>query len=173
FTLAEAARRAGVSPAAPYRHFRDREDLLEAVAMEGFDAFASRLSAAVDEGRPTPLAAFLRTGQAYLDFAREQPGHYVAMFEAGLSIAGNSELIRAADCGHGLIIAAAAALLYSLPTRVQTPTGMVSNPVWALSHGVVELSGRGQPGGRATYSPAEMMECGALVCLRGLGVLPR
>src|SRR5690606_11175415 len=80
FTLAEAARRAGVSPAAPYRHFRDREDLLEAVAVEGFDAFTSRLRAAFDEGRPTPLAAFLRTGPAYLDFAREQPGHYVAMF---------------------------------------------------------------------------------------------
>jgi AcrR family transcriptional regulator len=173
FTLAEAARRAGVSPAAPYRHFRDREDLLEAVAMEGFDAFASRLKAAFDEGRPTPLTAFLRTGQAYLDFAREQPGHYVAMFEAGLSIAGNSELLRTANAAHGVIVAAATALTAHLPAGERPPPTMVANHVWALSHGVVELFGRGQPGGRAPYSPAEMLESGALIYLRGLGVLPR
>lgn len=173
FTLAEAARRAGVSPAAPYRHFRDREDLLEAVAMEGFDAFASRLKAAFDEGRPTPLTAFLRTGQAYLDFAREQPGHYVAMFEAGLSIAGNSELLRAATSANGVIVAAAAALTAHLPAGERPPPTMVANHVWALSHGVVELFGRGQPGGRGPYSAAEMLESGALIYLRGLGVLPR
>jgi AcrR family transcriptional regulator len=173
FTLAEAARRAGVSPAAPYRHFRDREDLLEAVAVEGFDAFTSRLRAAFDEGRPTPLAAFLRTGQAYLDFAREQPGHYVAMFESGLSIAGNSELMRASAAAHGVIVTAAVALTAHLPPGERPPPTMVANHIWALSHGVVELFGRGQPGARAPYSASEMLESGALIYLRGLGVLPR
>jgi AcrR family transcriptional regulator len=173
FTLAEAARRAGVSSAAPYRHFRDREALLEAVAAEGFEAFASRLDAAFDKGRPTPLTAFLRAGQAYLDFARERPGHYVAMFEAGLSIAGNSELTRAADAAKGVIVAAAVALSTHLPEGARPPPTMVANHIWALSHGVVELFGRGQPGARAPYSAGEMLESGALIYLRGLGVLPR
>ena len=172
FTLAEAARRAGVSAAAPYRHFRDREDLLEAVATEGFDAFASRLKAAFDEGKPTPLTAFLRTGQAYLNFARDQPGHYIAMFEAGLSIAGNSELMRAANSAHSVIVAAAGALSSHLSEGERPPPSMVANHIWALSHGVVELFGRGRPGGRAPYSAAEMLESGALIYLRGLGVLP-
>ena len=46
FTLTEAARRAGVSPAAPYRHFKGRDDLLEEVARQGFIEFAARLEAA-------------------------------------------------------------------------------------------------------------------------------
>ena len=51
FTFAEAARWAGVSPAAPYRHFRDRDELLADVARRGFDQFEAVLAAAWDGGR--------------------------------------------------------------------------------------------------------------------------
>ena len=57
FTFAEAARWAGVSPAAPYRHFRDRDELLADVARRGFEQFAAALEQAWDGGRPEPLAA--------------------------------------------------------------------------------------------------------------------
>src|SRR6266446_6825705 len=60
FTFAEAARSAGVSPAAPYRHFRDRDDLLIDIARRGFDQFAQALARAWDEGRPDPFGAFER-----------------------------------------------------------------------------------------------------------------
>ena len=83
FTFAEAARSAGVSPAAPYRHFRDRDELLADVARRGFEQFEAVLARAWDEGRPDPLAAFERMGRAYLDFARREPAFYSAMFEAG------------------------------------------------------------------------------------------
>src|SRR6201989_2202814 len=69
FTFAEAARWAGVSPAAPYRHFRDRDDLMVDVARRGFDLFTQALASAWDEGRPEPFFAFERGGRAYLDFA--------------------------------------------------------------------------------------------------------
>ncbi len=49
FTFADAARWAGVSSAAPYRHFRDRDDLLVDVARRGFDQFAQALARAWDE----------------------------------------------------------------------------------------------------------------------------
>ncbi|MDO5632780.1 MAG: TetR/AcrR family transcriptional regulator [Paracoccus sp. (in: a-proteobacteria)] len=173
FTLAEAARRAGVSAAAPYRHFTGRDDLLEEVARQGFEAFADRLHTAFDDGKPNPLAAFLRTGQAYLDFARESPGHYIAMFESGISITGNAALSRASDQARGVIMAAASALFAHLPADQRPPATMVANHVWALSHGVVELFGRGKPGARAPYSPAEMLESGVLIYLRGLGLLPQ
>jgi AcrR family transcriptional regulator len=60
FTFADAARSAGVSPAAPYRHFRDRDDLLADVARRGFEQFADALTKAWDDGRPDPMTAFER-----------------------------------------------------------------------------------------------------------------
>src|SRR5881409_1724665 len=62
FTFAEAARWAGVSAAAPYRHFRDRDELLASVALRGFQQFEAALTRARDEGRPNPFAAFDRLG---------------------------------------------------------------------------------------------------------------
>ena len=58
FTFAEAARSAGVSPAAPYRHFRDRDDLLADVARQGFTRFEAMLGRAWNDGLPDPLTAF-------------------------------------------------------------------------------------------------------------------
>src|SRR3954468_23249279 len=85
FTFAEAARWAGVSPAAPYRHFRDRDELLADVARRGFELFADALTKAWDEGRPDPMTALERTGKAYLAFARSEPAYYSAMFETGIA----------------------------------------------------------------------------------------
>src|SRR5437773_11673714 len=54
FTFADAARSAGVSAAAPYRHFRDRDALIADVARRGFELFAAHLEHAWDERRPEP-----------------------------------------------------------------------------------------------------------------------
>src|SRR5690348_17032008 len=86
FTFADAARWAGVSPAAPYRHFRDRDALLADVARRGFEEFTAALAKAWDEGKPDVMAAFDRLGKTYLDFARREPAYYSAMFEAGVAL---------------------------------------------------------------------------------------
>lgn len=172
FTLAEAARQAGVSAAAPYRHFSGRDELLEEVARLGFLDFAQRLEAAFDSGRPTAMSAFLRMGQAYLDFARERPGYYMAMFESGLNIAGNADLVAASDQAEAALIAGVTPLFQRLPADRRPPPGMVANHIWAMSHGVVELFSRGRPGARTPFAPAELLESGVLIYLRGLGVLP-
>lgn len=171
FTLTEAARRAGVSPAAPYRHFKGRDDLLEEVARQGFLEFAERLGRAFDDGRPRPLTAFMRMGQAYLDFAAEQPGHYMAMFESGLSIAGNAELAAASGKARHVLVTAAERLAARLPQDRRPPAPMVADHIWALSHGVVELFSRSRPGSRSPVGPAEMLESGAIIYLRGLGLI--
>ncbi|HHW35406.1 MAG TPA: TetR/AcrR family transcriptional regulator [Paracoccus solventivorans] len=172
FTLAEAARQAGVSAAAPYRHFSGRDQLLEEVARQGFLDFAARLEAAFDGGRPSALSAFLRMGEAYLGFAAARPGFYMAMFESGLSIAGNADLAAAAERAELALVRAAEALFARLPPGRRPPATMVANHVWALSHGVVELFGRGRPGARSPIGAAEMLESGVLIYLRGLGVIP-
>ena len=54
FTFAEAARAAGVSPAAPYRHFRDRDALMADVAHRGFEHFEQRLDRGLGRGPAEP-----------------------------------------------------------------------------------------------------------------------
>tara|TARA_R110002124_G_scaffold224733_1_gene390007 strand:+ start:712 stop:1344 length:633 start_codon:yes stop_codon:yes gene_type:complete len=172
FTLAEAARVAGVSAAAPYRHFKGREELIEEVALIGFDMFADLLEHAFTKG-PTgsPLEAFYRVGRAYLAFARRYPGHYIAMFESGVSIAGNSELTHVSNRAMAVLTRAAEALMDHIPIAKRPPAIMVSHHIWALSHGIVELFARGTPGGRAPFSPDELLESGTGIYLRGLGIL--
>lgn len=172
FTLAETARAAGVSGAAPYRHFRGRDELIEEVARQGYITFAEMLERAWNDGRPSALSAFMATGRAYLEFARDNPGHYAAMFESGVAIASNADLARAADRAMSVLVRAADRLAQNLPPERRPPASMVANHIWALSHGVVELFGRGRPGGRAPYSADEMLESGTTIYLRGLGVIP-
>ena len=74
FSLIEAARLAGVSPAAPYRHFKDREALLAEVARRGYAKFSDSLERAWGGGEPDRLTAFRRLGHAYLDFALSERG---------------------------------------------------------------------------------------------------
>ncbi|MDB6176882.1 TetR/AcrR family transcriptional regulator [Paracoccus sp. Z330] len=171
FTMSEAARRAGVSAAAPYRHFKGRDDLIEEVARQGFLEFSERLELAFDDGAPTALTAFLRMGQAYLDFANDRPGFYMAMFESGISIAGNSELSAASDRAQGVLVRAADALASRIAPERRPPSRMVANHIWALSHGVVELFSRGKPGGRSSIEPSQMLESGVIIYLRGLGLI--
>src|SRR3979411_823157 len=89
FTFADAARMAGVSPAAPYRHFRDRDELLSSIAQRGFEQIQAVLTNAWDDGRPDTVTAFARVGKAYLAFARQGPAFSSAMFESGLAVALN------------------------------------------------------------------------------------
>jgi AcrR family transcriptional regulator len=171
FTLAEAARAAGVTPAAPYRHFRGREELLEEVARQGFEIFADRLQRVAAAAAASPLRAVFECGEAYLEFARSHPGYYQAMFEGRVEVAGNPELGRAADRALSVMTGVAARLAETLPAQRRPPATMVANHLWALAHGVVELFGRGKPGSRAPYSAQEMLESGATIYLRGLGLI--
>jgi AcrR family transcriptional regulator len=171
FTFAEAARFAGVSPAAPYRHFRDRDELLANVALRGFALFEVALTRAWNDGQPNAFAAFERMGRAYLEFARTEPAYYSAMFEAGVPLDLNHELREAGERAFAAIRAAAERLVAQLPAPKRPPALMVALHVWAMAHGVASLFGRGDAGRRKVpMSPDELLEAGVLVYLRGLGL---
>jgi AcrR family transcriptional regulator len=172
FTIAEAARAAGVSAAAPYRHFSGREELIAEVARRGYLLFADRLESARSRFAASPIRAFEAVGRAYIDFARTNPGHYQAMFESGVSLAGDAALREAADRALGVLTRSAERLFAHMPADRRPPASMVSYHVWALAHGVVELFGRGTPGRRAPFSPEDLLESASAIYLRGLGVLP-
>ena len=80
FRLADAATLAGVSAAAPYRHFRDRQALLEAVADDGFEQLSERSSTAASEHEEGSLEAVSALGEAYIEFARGNPNVFRLMF---------------------------------------------------------------------------------------------
>ena len=81
FTLREVARRAGVSHNAPYRHFTDKDDLLAAVAAEGFDRLTKSMKTAMAKGR-TAAERLRLAGRGYVQFALRWPQHILVMFEA-------------------------------------------------------------------------------------------
>ena len=171
FTFAEAARFAGVSPAAPYRHFRDRDDLLADVSRRGFEQFADALTKAWDDGRPDPMTAFERMGRAYLAFARSEPAYYSAMFEAGIAPNTSAELAAAGDRAFATMRVACERIVARLPSAKRPPVLMVALHVWSLSHGIASLFGRGDAARRPLpMSTDELLEAGVLVYLRGLGL---
>lgn len=172
FTLSEAAKAAGVTPAAVYRHFQGREDLLVEIARQGFEIFADLMEFAYDKGRPSALASFEATGRAYLAFAQKYPGHYKAMFESGLSLQSSVDLAAAARRASDVLERSAAELSEHIPPEKRPPAQMVSAHIWAMSHGVVELYARGTPGGRTPFPPEDLLESGIGIYLRGLGLLP-
>src|SRR5204863_5841121 len=134
FTFADAARSAGVSAAAPYRHFRDREALLADVAREGFARFEAMLATGWNGGKPDALTAFHNVGRAYLAFARAEPAYYAAMFESGLPPDLNPELRAASDKAFTVLRRAAEPLGAVLPAGKQPPSPMMSLHVRSLAH---------------------------------------
>ena len=169
FTFADAARWAGVSPAAPYRHFRDRDELMSDVARRGFDLFAEALKRAWGEGRPDPATAFDRLGKAYLEFARNEPAYYAAMFEAGIALDTNPEFREAGDRAFNVLRSATESLVATMPAKLRPPVMMMALHVWALSHGIASLFARGDAGRRTVPMPAEdLLEAAMLIYMRGL-----
>jgi len=172
FTVAEAARSAGVSPGAPYRHFRDRDDLMADVALRGFERFTARLAQAWNEGRPDPLRAFENLGRAYLTFARDEPAYYAAMFEAALPLNEHPQLAQAGERAFAILRHAAETLSARAPEGKRPPPLMMALHIWALSHGIASLFARGDAGRRALPMSAEdLLEAAVLVYLQGLGLM--
>lgn len=137
FTLTDAAKRVGVTAAAPYRHFSDRQALMTELAKRGFEQFGARLQGAWDDGKPDPVIAFRRMGFVYLAFAREEPGLYQAMFENAGAITDPA----AADTASRafLMLARAAAAILEPQGGTMADANKLAYEVWALTHGAAML----------------------------------
>ena len=158
FTLTEAARRAGVSPSAPYRHFKDREEVLQELSRRGFAQFGRTLQSAA-AGARDPAEALQRLGPAYLAFAREEPGYYAAMFAFQGPSPEDGEMRAPFEALTGTISAL-------LPGGGHDPR-QVALQVWALSHGMAMLERAGMPVGDSGAPPAEaVLERGVSALLR-------
>ena len=133
FSVSEAARRAGVSIAAPYRHFEDREALLAAVATKGFAEMQEALDGIADPGDPIERAVAIT--EAYVDFARADTARFDVMFAAEIDKERHPELLECAGRVQSRLEDALRELVGD------DPAGLVRRAaeLWSIAHGVAVL----------------------------------
>jgi AcrR family transcriptional regulator len=172
FSFAEVARAVGVSGAAPYRHFRDRNALVAEIARQGFMRLETDLARSWNDGKPTPQAALENCGRAYLGFARREPAAYAAMFHPGFPIEDDAALSAASDSAFAVIRRAAERVTATVGTGRRPPSLMVALHIWSLAHGIASLY-IGDPNGtrrKLPMTPEDLLEAGLLIYLQSLGV---
>ncbi|MFI1364579.1 TetR/AcrR family transcriptional regulator [Streptomyces griseochromogenes] len=161
FSLNEVARRAGVSTAAPYRHFSGKDELLAAVAEQGYSTLVDSLKRAVADTADA-RERLLRLAGAYVRFAHEHPDLFVTMFRSqpGADPVGHDSfevLLRA------VVDAQAAALVPAKPSPE-----LMARSLWATLHGLAVLSLR-QPHQRfGMDEPPEDLATSTLSAIFGL-----
>jgi AcrR family transcriptional regulator len=140
--LREAARRAGVSTAAPYRHFQDKSELLAAVAEEGYRAVLVAMTAARAEAAPHDRLA--ACGRAYLRFAVMHPTHFRVMYAPELADKAPYPALRAAAEAVSALITSTVAE----SPRLAGDVNASALAAWSAVHGLAHLviNGQVQPG---------------------------
>ncbi len=133
FSVAEAARRAGVSSAAPYKHFKDRHEILRGVVSEAMDRLRATMEAGAASHPHGSLEAVAAVGQAYVDFARAEPGVFRLVFGLTEGHENAPDLLAKGEGCFGVVVQAVAARLDLSPgdPDVQRRAYML----WSFVHG--------------------------------------
>jgi len=133
FSVAEAARRAGVSSAAPYKHFKDRHEILRGVVSEALDRLRATMQAGAAAHPHGALEAVAAVGHAYVDFARAEPGVFRLVFGLTEGHENDADLLTKGEGCFGVVVQAVAACLGLMPTDadVQRRAYML----WSFVHG--------------------------------------
>jgi AcrR family transcriptional regulator len=166
FTLTEAARRAGVSAAAPYRHFADKAHLLATVAEQGFLELHTALTTTAADAASDPAARLISIGRAYVRWAVDHPDHYRVMFGADNDKAQHPSLAVAAGQAFGDLLDVITLCQAAGKLRGQEP-GQVAGPLWSLVHGIASLAIDGELRNVGIDQDPEDMVADALSALFG------
>ena len=153
FSMAEASRRLGVTTAAPYRHFADRDELLAAVATRALTVFADMLSTADDaddaddaadaaDAADTPAQRLAAMAGAYVRFAAQQRPLFDTLFNSGLDKSRHPELQRAWEPVDALL----AAVVLDVCDGDAVAAESLSDAIEASSHGYAMLLNDGEYG---------------------------
>jgi AcrR family transcriptional regulator len=141
-TLREVARQAGVSHNAPYRHFRDKEELLAAVAAEGFNRLTESLESAAAPAS-SGMDRLRLSGRGYVQFALRYPQHFAVMFDAPRRFDLHPETRAAGECAFGVLVRYVEDCQReeSLPQGESRPLALLA---WSMVHGIAKLAIGGQ-----------------------------
>ena len=148
FSITDAAKRAGVSSAAPYRHFHDKNDLLDKVRDLAFMGLneameKTQLKYIDDSNTVTAIAA---RGLTYLDYAREKRAFFSLMWEDHGQMAPEQQNLAHKSVGFSLLLATVEKHLTQSGNQKLCPAGQqtalkLATQLWALAHGVATLEG--------------------------------
>lgn len=159
-SLRKAARKAGVSHAAPYAHFADKQTLIAAIASDGHSKIYERIEAVLARHPNDPLRQFVGAAWAYVQFGLEAPAHYKTTFSGVLQDEhSHPEFIEFSQRNMQLVktIVERCRAAEILSTDVDTELQAVS--LWGLIHGLVSLIIQGQVPGNLmkTAQPKDML----------------
>jgi len=157
FTLREVARRAGVSHNAPYRHFQDKDDLLAAVAAQGFDRLTASMHRAMSEAR-NAQDRFRLCGRGYLQFALRWPQHIHVMFDLPAPKKVNTAYKQAGERAFQTLLDCVVALQTesNLPQGDPLPLAILA---WSAVHGLAKLT----IAGRLPFNQAQALDFANLI----------
>jgi len=165
FTLREVARRAGVSHNAPYRHFRDRDDLMAAVAAEGFRELSRAMTEAAAP-KSDALDRLRHAGLGYVTFALRRPAHFTVMFDAPISKRKHPDSAAAGEEAFATLLA----FVKSCQDAGRLPSGdlrQMALLAWTMVHGIAKLAITGRLPFR---SNAEVLKFAEFVIAQSLPV---
>ncbi len=130
FSLAEAARRAGVTSASPYRHFADKETLLADIAVDAYAGLRARLAGADPAAAPADRLAAM--AGAYVAFAAQERARFQILFAAGIDKDRFPQVRAAGDAALAVVVEVAA-------TVAPEAAEQLALDLWALAHGYASL----------------------------------
>jgi AcrR family transcriptional regulator len=135
--LTDAAHLAGVSVAAPYRHFKDKEALLAEIANEGFTLFRDALAKAAQTHPRDKVNCLVEMGMAYVEFAQQHRSHFKVMWEGGLAKDDYPAVGQTAYQAYLLLEKASTDLL---PQATPSRQRALVCATWSIVHGYASLN---------------------------------
>ncbi|MBX2805721.1 MAG: TetR/AcrR family transcriptional regulator [Hyphomicrobiales bacterium] len=137
FSLADACRRAGVSTAAPYKHFRDRDEILAILIARGFEMMTEQLQARVTEAGRGTLPGIVAMGHAYIEFAVTEQHIFRLMFGRNPELKQEARALKSGtDCFTNVIEEVAIFCAAQEYTGDPKPLAV---RLWTFVHGVACL----------------------------------
>ena len=133
FSVAQAARQAGVSSAAPYKHFADRNEIMRALVLVSMDRLRQKMIDARDSHSAGSLEAMIAIGQCYIDFASAEPGVFRLMFGLTEGHRDNPEIMEKGDICFGVVIQSVASYLRCAADDPRAAQGAYM--LWCFVHG--------------------------------------
>jgi len=144
FSLREVALKAGVSHAAPYAHFKDKQALIAAISTEGYRLLFERMERAIRDCPGGPRDRLLEAAWAYVDFAVTDPDHFSILFSGMLeNEKGHPEYVEMTRRCYGLLLDTMRTCQDSgaLPRE---PEEIAATRIWCCLHGFASLFPKGQ-----------------------------
>jgi AcrR family transcriptional regulator len=140
-SLRAVAREAGVSPAAPYHHFKDKAELLDAVAQEGWEML--QLAMTESKAKTEGLKQLTALGIAYVCFARENPALYRVMYDAARDKEALPMDVEDAnpENGNAYCMVRDTMIEHGADPTAETHLELATVAAWCGAHGLAEMAG--------------------------------